>query len=258
MPRPTSSAPSLTPPPPSPRAVGSVPLWYVPGGGPPAPSRRDVAQLSRERCPLPAVLARAPLSYNLARGGACGLFVGRSGPWRSARTSASPRAARKAPRRKCKGGRERRRRGPGRRGGRMPWMGGGWRRTASGPLLSWRRPGAGFAWVRAELRGGGGTGRGGTTAAVRARVPARPGFLQPRRVLAAPAPGRASMWGALRGRGACGRARPDPTPAPAPALAVILRPQAWRSFFAVEAGVLGRRRCRLRCVWCVLAAEVKK
>lgn len=125
--------------------------------------------------------------------------MGGEGPWRWARTSASPRAARKAPRRKCKGGREGRRRDPGAPGGarrRQDAADAGRMAAAAGrgPRLSWRRPGAGRACVAAV-----------GAAAERARVPAELGFRQPRRVPAAPPPGKVSAWGALRAGRPAGR-----------------------------------------------------
>lgn len=136
---------------------------------PPAPSRPDAAPLSRER--LRPQLSREPCSYNLARAASSALFASGAGLWRSARTSASPRAARRAPRRKCKGGRERRRRGPGVQGGapRRQDAADAGRMAAGGSgrllLLSWRRLGAGrAAWRRERQRQPerrAGPGRGG-------------------------------------------------------------------------------------------------
>lgn len=97
-----------------PRAVGSVPPWYVPRGPSPALEAAPFSKVSRE--PRSRIISRERTRP--------ALFAVRAGPWRSGRTSASPRAARRAPRRKCEG-----RRGEG---GRCPGAPGGTPRQRDG------------------------------------------------------------------------------------------------------------------------------
>lgn len=127
-----------------PRAGGSVPPWFVP---PPALEAAPFSQVSRE--PRSRIFSR-----EVARPA---LFAARAGGWRSARTSASPKAARRAPRRKCESHRGAGGRCPEHRAGRWAagWRGcgadGGGGPAAEGPVLSWRRR----AWARRGRSGGG-------------------------------------------------------------------------------------------------------
>lgn len=129
-----------------PRAVGPVPPWYVPGAPPPLPALEAApfSQVSRERRSRIISRERARPALSAAR----------AGRWRSARTSASPRAARRAPRRKCEG-----RRGTG---GRCPGAPGGAsrRRDAGdeGRMAAAARPERGRCCHGVSGRGAGGAG----------------------------------------------------------------------------------------------------